>query len=359
VLLFMSACIAMGALLPGAAAGDRDLATFLLQHGKEALQKGDPAGALAKLEKARAEDPDLVEVDYWLGAVREARNDTPGALTEYRAFLKRVEGAGTPSKELLALQKKAQARLLALDAARIEVMKAHDAFGNQVVELARRNREANPELALRALRLLMAVHPEHTAGASLLQELGGTDPKAGTPLAGLADEWDLIAARGLGTNTGWTYGEGRIDLRVGKGALITSPTDYDSGPTYACEAQIERGEPVEPGRTSVFGLTFGWADKSGFGVVLVGPRMLIETFGLRGHSALAQCDLPEWLVGERRTVTARIDGVTITAYLDGKKLLEAKAQGRTHLAGNIGVVNENWCGTLHRFVIARPAQGGK
>jgi hypothetical protein len=45
--------------------------------------------------------------------------------------------------------------------------------------------------------------------------------------------------------------------------------------------------------------------------------------------------------------------------MDDKKMLDVQAPGRSHLAGNIGVVNENVQLTLHRFVLARPEESGK
>jgi hypothetical protein len=352
-------CALLLAALPSAVAGDPALAKFLLQHGKEALQKGDAAGALSKFEKAREEDPELVEVVYWQGAAREARNDPAGAIADYRAFVEQISKQETPAKDLLALQKKAQARLLVLDAARVEIDKAHATFGDQMVELARSKRETNPDLAVRALKLVLAVHPDHAEAARLLAELVGDVPGKGTLLAGLGKEWDLIASHGMGMNDGWTYGAGRLDLRVGKGALIIVPAEYDSGPTYAVEAVIERAAPPQPGGTTVFGMVFGWVAKNGFALMLVDNRMLIETFAASNHSGLAEKAIPPWSPGERRKITARVRGTRIEAFMDDKKMLDVQAPGRSHLAGNIGVVNENVQLTLHRFVLARPEESGK
>jgi len=344
-------------------AGDPDLAKFLLQAGKDALAKGNAVDALTKLEKARDEDPTLLEVAYWMGAALEARGDTPGAVESYRTFLGGLAAAGPTeaSKEVLALQKKAQARVDALDAARREVERAHEAFAAQVFALAERVAETDAHLAERALRLLLAVQPDNAKARDLLAVVASTAGAAPTSAAlrGLPEVWDLIASHGLGSSDDWTYGATTLEVRQGKGALHRTPSGYDSGPTYAMEVEMElQGQPLAD-RVSVAGLSFGWGTDDGYTLILVNSQLELGTIGRRGKMQLERVPAPPWKAGKRRTLAVRVEGRRLTGYLDGKPLISKEFDVDEPLGGDVGLIFENVNVTVHRLVLARPTEGAK
>lgn len=347
-----------------AGAGDAELAKFLLQAGKAALAKGDPADALSKLEKAREEDATLVEVGYWIGAALEAKGDAAEAVESYRAFLHALGStdAGEPSKELAALQKKAQARVDALDAARREIERAHDGFAAQMLELAGRVAATDPNLAERAVRLVLAVHPEHQGARDLLANLaasGGAAAPTSAALRGFPEVWDVVASHGLGGNDGWTYGEGQLEIRAGKGSLTRTPDGYDSGSTYGMEAEIALHSVLQADRVSVVGLSFGWSADNGYTLLLVNSQLELGTIGKRGKTQLAKAPVPPWQAGKRRTLAVRVEGRRVTGYVDGRSLIQKEFDAGTPLGGDIGIVVENAHFTLHRLVVARPAGGSR
>lgn len=347
-----------------AGAGDAELAKFLLQAGKDALAKGDPADALTKLEKARDEDATLLEVGYWIGAALEAKGDTVGAVESYRAFLLALGAtdASTWHKDVAALQKKAQARVDVLDAARREIERAHDGFAAQVLELAERVAATDSQLAERAARLVLAVHPEHQRTRDMLANLAATGGASAAPsaaLRGFPDIWDLVASHGLGANDAWTYGERHIEIRMGKGSLSRTPDGYDSGPTYGMEAEIALHSVPQPDRASVVGLSFGWGAENGYTLILTASQIELGTIGKRGKMQLAKAPIPPWQAEKRRTLAVRVEGRRVTGYLDGRSLLQKEFDAGTPLGGDVGVVTENVHLTLHRLVVARPAGGSR
>lgn len=345
-----------------AGAGDGELAKFLLQAGKDALAKGDPADALTKLEKAREEDATLVEVGYWIGAALEAKGELGAAVESYRAYLAALTAADAAalSKDVAALQKKAQARVDALDAARREIERAHDGFATQMLELAGRVAATDPNLAERAVRLVLAVNPEHQGARDMLANLaasGGTAAATSAALRGFPELWDIVASHGLGMNDGWTYGEGQIEIRMGKGSLSRTPGGYNSGPSYGMEAEIALDSVPQPDRTSVVGLSFGWGADDGYTLLLVNSQLELGTIGKRGKMQLAKAPVPPWQAGKRRTLAVRVEGRRVTGYVDGRSLLQKEFDAGTPLGGDVGVVLENVHLTLHRLVVARPAGG--
>lgn len=348
---------------PPVLAGDAELAKFLLQAGKDALAKGNAADAFTKLEKAREEDPTLLEVAYWIGAALEARGDTPGAVESYRVFLGGLGAAGAaePTKEVLALQKKAQARIDVLDAARRDIERAHEAFAAQVFALAERVAETDANLAERALRLLLAVSPENAKARDLLAVVASGSGAAPTSAAlrGLPEVLDLIASHGLGKSDDWTYGTNTLEVRQGKGAIHRTPDGYDSGPTYAMETELELHSVTLADRVSVAGLSFGWGADDGYTLILVNSELQLGTVGKRGKMQLERVPVPAWQTGKRRTVAVRVEGRRVTGYVDGRPLIKKEFDAGTPLGGDVGLVFENVNLTVHRLVLARPTAGAK
>jgi len=348
-----------------ALAGDPELAKFLLQAGKDALAKGNAADALTKLEKAREEDPTLLDLTYWIGAALEARGDTPGAVESYRAYLGGlgVAGAAEPSKEALVLQKKAQARIDVLDAARRDIERAHEAFAAQVFALAERVAETDANLAERALRLLLAVNPENAKARDLLAVVATGTGSGAAPtsaaLRGLPEVLDLIASHGLGKSDDWTYGTSTLEVRQGKGAIHRTPDGYDSGPTYAMETEMELHSATLADRVSVAGLSFGWGADDGYTLILVNSELQLGTVGKRGKMQLERVPVPGWQTGKRRTVAVRVEGRRVTGYVDGRPLIKKEFDVGTPLGGDVGLIFENVNLTVHRLVLARLTAGAK
>jgi hypothetical protein len=220
----------------------------------------------------------------------------------------------------------------------------------------------DPGLAERALRLVLAVQPEHAGARELLA--AGTPASAGSgttsaALRGFPEIWDLIASHGLGKNDDWTYGEGRIDVRVGKGQLDRTPSGYDSGATYGYEAEIVLNAVPTPDRVSAIGLTFGWGPDDGYTLLIVKERLELGTIGKRGKMVLETAPLPPWQPAKRRTLAVRVEKGQMRGYVDGRSLVQRSFDADARVGGDVGLVLENVEATFHRLVLARPAGGGK
>lgn len=340
---------------------DRDIARILLQQGKAALEKGDASDAFAKLTKARAEDPKLLEVAYWMAAALEKLNDPRSAIGEYRAFIGAVgalASAGPPPKELGSLQKKAVVRLNALDACRREVEKANDGFAERVVAFARARPKAEVDVALRALGILEGVRPGFPAATELIAALSGSGANDEF-VDGLDDRWDFIASRHFGKSTGWTYEAGFLEVNAPTGLMNRASSGFMTGDSFSYELDATRHGPVTAGRVSVLGLMFAVTAAEAYGLMSVNAGLQVERVVSGRNTTLTRVPIPEWTDGARRTIGIRVDGPNVKVYVDRKMVHEWKSPDRTSFAGELAFVVENVRGRVHGWRAARTGKGGK
>jgi hypothetical protein len=350
----MVAAAALLTFLVPAFAGDAEVAKFLLKSGREDLDKGKPNDALTKLEKARTEDPSLIEASYWIGAVHEAKKDPLRALAEYRSFLRGLEAAmrdGTATKELLALEKKARTRVAALDAAGGEISKANAALAQQLMAFATAQVGKDDALAERALRALLRVVPEHAEAAAVLARVTGETSSAQDPLAAVKEWWDLIASRGFGVNDGWTYGGGEILIdppsHVGKGVL--GPAPIVSGPSFVIESEFTLEGIKLATKLPSAGVTFGTIKGSGYGVTIFKERLILQKVGRTGLAEIEAVPMSEYRVGDRHRLVIAVERQRVRAYINGRVRIDRRITDRPHYAGEIGIKHENATLRFHRL----------
>jgi hypothetical protein len=327
-------------------AGDAEIAKFLLKNGRQDLDKGKPNDALTKLEKARTEDPGLIEATFWIGAAHEQKKDATRALVEYRAFLTGLEAAmraGSASKELLALEKRARTRIAALDSAGTEIAKSSAALAQELFSFASEQVGKDDSLAERALRALLRVVPDHAEASALLAKVTGQVSGEEDPLAAVKEWWNLISSRAFGVNDGWQYADGQIvvDPPAGPGKAIFGSAPLVTGPSFAYETEFTLDEVPVATKVPVAGLTFGTIKGSGYGVALVRERVVLQKVGRTGLAEIESVRVPEWQVGSRHKLVIVVERQRVRAYLDGKELIERRLTDRAHFAGEVGVIYEN------------------
>jgi hypothetical protein len=344
-----------------AGAGDRDLAQFLLKHGRESLDKGDAADALSKLEKARIEDPGLIEATYWVALANEKGGNLARAIVEYRTYVDlaaaKEAGAGL-SRDEGSLLKKARSRLDTLDAGTREIERSNDAFAAKVLALAKPLVEKDPALAERALRVLVGVCPGHAEALRLLAQAAPAEAEGEGVLAGLPDRWDLLKSHAFGKNDGWVYGDDTLDVTAPKGEMVMTPGGYDSGPIYAMEARLDFGGALNPGKSAVVGLAFGVSGGEAIALLLPAGQVTLERAAKGGFVRLGGKATTPWQSGVPRTLAVRVEGLTVRAYLDGELVVEHVVEKRADLAGDIGLFHENCKVRYTRIMFARPGKGG-
>lgn len=337
---------ALLAIVAPAYAGDAEVAKFLLKSGREDLDKGKVNDALTKLEKARAEDPGLLEASFWIGAAHDQKKDAARALTEYRAFLTGLQDAmrgGSATKELLALEKRARTRVAALDAAGSDMAKANTAWAQQLYAFASGQVGKDDTLAERALRALLRVVPDHAEASALLAKVTGQASGEDDPLAAVKEWWNLISSRAFGVNDAWEYrgGEILINPPAGPGKAVFGTTPVVTGPSFAFEAEFTLDGIHVPTKVPAAGLTFGTIKGSGYGVTVLRERILLQKVGRTGLAEIESVPVPEWRVGARHKLAIVVERQRVRAYLDDKLLLDRRINDRAHYAGEVGVAYEN------------------
>ena len=334
-----------------ASAGDPELAAFLLKHGRIAISKGDHADALTKLQKARLEDPSLIEATYWIAVAHEKSRDKRQAVHEYRAFCRSAEPqerGGALGKDLAKLLRKAKSRLRSLDAANLEIDKAQAAFADDLCEMARTLPEGDDSLMVRVLTVIERAWPEHREAMDLLAEFR----RASVPSPGVfgrVTEWHDLIKNGLfGKNDDWTYGKRRIDVSSGQGSVCLPPSAFDSGPSYVYTASMTLGPRVDENRTMVTGLMFALVNGHGF------CALLLHNQGRKDRVALAEAaidpprnrpikvvDMDPWLPEQTRRLSVVVEGNTIQVFLGTKPVIEHEVSDLQTLRGGIAVTHQN------------------
>jgi hypothetical protein len=346
---------------PGAVeAGDVALAEFLLKHGRKSLDKNDLEDAHVKLAKAREENPALIEVTYWIAYAYEKGDQRTRAVEEYRAFVTAAEakdrGEGL-SRDETGLLKKARSRLDSLDAGTQAILKSNDAFARKVLEFAMPLLERKPDVAERALHLLLGLVPEHAEARLALAALKGVPTTADEGvLTGLPDRWDLLKAHALGTSQGWRYDGDELEVDSLGGALVTPSRPIDSGPTYALEMEIEYLADLNPAKTSVQGLAFALRNNEGYMLLCLPDEISLERATRGGFQQVATGKVKPWKPGMVRRIGLRVEGRTVRAYLDGERVLEHTLDKETDLAGEIGLFHERLKVRYKKMLLARPTQ---
>ena len=347
---------------PRAWAGDAELAKFLLDHGRKALDKGDEEDALTKLEKARVEDPTLHEATYWIGATHEKLDNRARAVEEYRTYVEALESEANArklSRDESSLLKKARSRLDTLDAANRAVEKSNLAFIDKLIDFAAGAKKKDPELAIRALRIALDLVPGHADAANALSELQGPTSTGSPVLEGFDDTWDLIKSVGFGVNDGWTYDKGDPKLTISKGvpgSLSRSLNRFDSGSQFGFEADVSFLKQARTDKTPVCGIGFGFRTSTGFMLLLIPDALSLEEAQERGFKPLARTKVAAWAPGDRRLVGIRVEGRRVRIFLNGEQVLEHTLEEEP--GGDLGMFYENIDYRLDRLMFARPGKGG-
>jgi tetratricopeptide (TPR) repeat protein len=333
---------------PRSDAGDANLAKFLLDAGKKALEKKQYDDALVKLQRAVAEDATLAEAHYWIGVVQEKKNDVKAAVAAYRAFRDacgQLDGAGTLSAAATTLLKKAAARLSTLAAAETELAKLNADFADRAIAYGKTNFLRDPQLAERAAQAILVVQPDHDEARKLLERLGGTAPPA-KPQDALyrgVKEWrDFIKTSFLGRNADWTYEDALLTIDR-KGGHFTWPHVAFTSPksfVFEIEARIMEEYPTK----WCLGLAFdeGVRHQNCTAVHYSKSEVILWTLedGNRA-SDLAKVTIEPLEPETWHRLLVSISGNRVQAYFDGKQVIEHELSEREDLVGGVGLFHQD------------------
>lgn len=130
------------------ARSDADVAQVLIDRGRKAIDARDYVTAARRLDRAREEDPALIEAAYLLGSVYEKTKEPGKALAAYRTFREDAAEqarAGTLDKRLVPSVKKAEERIAVLGKGEGELDALQAGFAQKVLEIAQRLLKEDPE----------------------------------------------------------------------------------------------------------------------------------------------------------------------------------------------------------------------
>ncbi len=348
------------AVFVGAAGGpsaraDEEVAQFLLTQAKKAISVRKFKEAAAKLERARNEDPALLEASYLLGQVFEKMKEPGKALGAYRTFRDgcRAAGAGL-DKKVARLLARAEKRIATLGKGEAELAKLQKAFGNTVVGFATRYQEEDTDIAVDALQRVVEVAPEHAAARKLLGELTGAedlttdagdiDPKA-VPIAGIKVWADLLGSRAIPAGKSTSYKRKVLTVDGEGGTIFWTDPKKRAPETFVYEMELRFTKVHANGY--LLGFAFGVDEeaerKGGTECVMAFAQRTLVTISHAsggknldvGQTAIKASKLGTWM-----RLTMAVEGRKVRMFLDGKQVLNASVAGRKELSGPIGVFHQ-------------------
>ncbi len=338
---------------PGADA-DEEVAAFLLKQAKKAISLRKYDEAVVKLRRVLDEDPKLLEASYLLGQVFEKMKKPGEALGAYRAFRDGCRAQGEKlDKKLARLLKRAEKRIATLGKGEVELAKLQAAFGKKIVGFASRHQREDGDIAVEALKRLLAVDPQHKDGRRMFGEITGTggpsadgDPDAGaTKIPGIDTWFDLLAKRAIppGSNTSYKRKVLTVD-NEGNTIFWTDPRKR-APDVFVYEMEFRFLEEYANGY--LIGLAFAedqdvskqgghemvmaFAQKSQVTVVHASGGKNIDV----GESTRRATKFGTW-----HRLTVAVDGRKVRVLLDGKQVVNASVPGRKSLAGPIGIFHQ-------------------
>jgi tetratricopeptide (TPR) repeat protein len=343
------AAVVLAAVAP-ARAGDPSVAKTLLESGKKALNARKVDEAVVHFRKALAEDGNLVEAAYWIGAARDREKDDPGSLAAYRDFLSLLEKRGNPSAEEQKLKGLAEKRVDSLAAGEKEFQKLEDKYVEDLLSFARAKFLRDPAVAALALDRVLAVRPAHPAALSLYEKIGGkpgakpgegtADADGGVPAGKGVKAWrDILRNREISSDSITFTGDVMVfDAKGGK--KVTSHKPIDEGGNLVYETEFRVVEAYDSGWLA--GLTFSEKAESDFLAFFAqsGQVVLLQQVSDRDRKELAQVAVATLEVGTWHRLAVVLRGDAVEGWLDGKKLVDQRLRDRPDLSGELGIFQQ-------------------
>ncbi len=351
----LAAALAAG---PRGARADPEVARFLLAEAKKAIALREHDEAVARLERARTEDPGLVEAAYLLGQVHEKRKDPGQALAAYRAFrdaCREQERAGTLDKRAAAWLKKAEARIAALGRGERELEALASAFGDRVLARLRQWKESEPDLALLALEQFLRAEPGHAGAERLRGELtdGGDlalpaaalDPRD-VPLRGLERWDDILRRRGIPSGDEVSYQRGALHIEDDGGSLFWTSPRTQGPETFFYETDFRVTK--ELGAGWLVGLAFArdpdaearsGASEFVAAFALKRKVVLMRAAGGR-HVDVAEAAIDPIVPSTWHRLAVAVKDRKVRVFFEGRQVLNSSIPGRDGLAGEVGLFHQ-------------------
>lgn len=342
--------LVLGVLGPRPADADEEVARFLLDQAKRAISARKFDEAVVKLERALEEDATLLEAAYVLGQVHEKKKEKGLALGAYRRFRDGCVAEGDAlDKKLARLLSRAEKRIAVLGKGEKELLTLQASFGERILRLARRLQASDPDLAIDALRRLVAVAPGNAAAKQLLGDLtgeGGPSADGGpSPIPGITAWDDLLGERAIPPGKDIQYKRKLLTIDQQGGTIFWTDPTKRAPETYVLDLEFRFL------REYAVGYLVGFAFAQDEDVARSGGQEFVLAMAQKSSVVLAQAsggrniDLAEHAVSAKpletwRRLTVAVEGRKVRVYLDGEKELNATIPGRRDLKGPIGIFHQ-------------------
>ncbi len=359
---FAFACLAVFLALGTLGAGDPTVARSLLKTGKEYLERKKYGEAITHFQRARDEDPNLLEAVYWKAVGQERSGVTADSLASYREFLSLLEeksSSGKPSAEEGKLKPLAERRVAALAAGEKEYQALEDAFAGDILKFTSARAEKEPALSRQALEMLLRVRPDHEAARKLYSDLGGKAPEIPAeeamppPFRAVKGWTDFLGRRSFETAVLAEVKDGHMVFDSKTADRLVPNSSTDPGSQFAYEMEFRLQEAY--GSNWLSGLTF--AEKEGgrsedfVAVFVQSSAVVIFSASPGGKKELARKDISAIDKAGWHRFGFTVRDHLVEAWLDGRSCLTFKVPTDRDLRGVVGVYNQQcrseW--RLHRI----------
>jgi hypothetical protein len=330
------------------------VASYLLEEARKAISHHEWDDAIAKLQRAAKEDPQLIEVSYLLGTVYEKTDDPAKALAAYRAFrdaCNAPDAADGLDARMKSLLHKAERRIGVLGAGEKELDKIKDALADDLLAFAKKHATDDADIAMAALQHLLALVPGQEEARTLLEKLGGTaagnsESADGPPFQRVRAWRDCLEHHPAPDHPSMTYANGRVECDVQlaraywlEGTSATAAyildTEFRAKKEYAPNwgiglvfAKTDAPPGVQQPSDGLRALV-GKSD-----VVLVPQANPAPTKPL-GEGTIDPVEPGKWV-----HLTLVVDGPKVDLFIGGKRLFAASVGGRTSLGGMFGLFTQ-------------------
>jgi tetratricopeptide (TPR) repeat protein len=333
----------------GAAAGDRDVAEFLLKKAEKAFRARKYEEAAEDYRRARQEFAPLPEAALGLGEALEKLDRSAEAIAAYRACVTDVGTEAAPSPKWKGLAKRAEAAMARLQRRFAELDRLNQEFIRRSVKFGREQAEKSPLRAREALEAVLRLDPSHAEAKALLAELAGgapPSPPEGKPAPAKAWGRSLIGDDDLGP---WDPGL-REPWSCAKGVIAADVKDRQGQINWQDEVRLEGRYEL---RVRVRVARDGGAGRT-FGLFIGDGRRLWHSFLVQDDDALVflKYDLGEdqrladtvlrgFKLGEWHTLRLEVDGHEVTVHMDDAKVFSHADPDEDPIAGKPALFAQN------------------
>ena len=336
--------IALTLSFGGRSVADDAAVRDLIEKGRAAFDANHPDEAVVPLRMATQKESGSAAAWAWLGQALEKNADRPAAIDAFRAAtgaLAARRKAGTATPDDVAIVAKACERLEALVPGEGEMRRLSDRYVAELLSLARDKATADAPTAKRAVDAVLAVAPDDAGANELARSLGLTAGGGGAPASSpgraIANWDDLLAREAFDAEKGVSYVEGRLRHEAKEtGEIVWAARQPEVATRFVLEMDARLVD-----RTRV-NWHAGWAfyehDRSFASCRLHDREVTLVLRDGEEWKDIEKVDItpPKDADGPRR-LSVSVDGRSVTATYDGKKLFTRSLPDSWDTSGRVGV----------------------